>query len=62
MFDRNKAELLSKEELRKRIAPCVPLEIKEKTLPSYLKGDLYSAIIQSPPIALFTKKIIKSKK
>jgi len=58
----NKAELLSKEELGKRIDPYFPLKIKEKTIPSYLKKDVCSAIIQSPLIAPFIKKIIKGQK
>jgi hypothetical protein len=62
VIDCNKAELLSKEELRKRIAPSVPLKIKEKIIPSYLKRDICGAIIQSPLIAPFIKKIIKGQK
>ena len=62
VIDCNKAELLSKEELRKRIASDVPLEIKEKTIPSYLKREVCSAIIRSPLIAPFNRKIIKGQK
>jgi hypothetical protein len=62
VIDCNKAELLSKEELRKRIAPHFPLKIKERTIPSYLKKDVCRAIIQSPLIAPFIKEIIKEKK
>ena len=62
VIDCNKAELLSKEELRKRIASDVPLKIKERTIPSYLKRDVRSAIIQSPLIAPYVKRFIKEKK
>jgi hypothetical protein len=58
----NQAELLSKEELIKRIDPNGPCEIKERKIPSYLKRDVCSAIIQSPLIAPYVKKFIKEKK
>lgn len=62
VIDCNKAELLSKEELRKRIASDVSLEIKERTIPSYLKREVCSAITRSPLIAPFIRKIIKGQK
>jgi hypothetical protein len=62
IIDCNQAELLSKEELKKRIDPGGPCEIKEKKVPSYLKKDIGSAIIQSPLIAPYIKKLIKGKK
>ena len=61
IIDCNKAELLSKEELKKRIDPDHPCEIKERKVPSYLKREIGSAIIQSPLISAHIKKLIKSK-
>jgi len=62
VIDCNQAELLSKEELRRRIDSQIPFEIKERKLPSYLKRDVASAIIQSPLIPKSIKTFIKGKK
>ena len=59
IIDCNRAELLSKEELERRIdGPC---EIKERKIPLYLKREVGSAIIQSPLIASYVKRLIKEK-
>ena len=62
VIDCNRAELLSKEELKKRIDPKFPLEIKERKVPSYLKKEIGSAIIQSPLISKIIRDLIKDKK
>ena len=60
VIDCNKTELLSKEELIKRIDPMGPCEIKTiEKFPSFLKREIFSAIDQSPLIPPATKKIIK---
>ncbi len=59
VIDCNRAELLSKKELKKRIDPHVPLEVKERKVPSFLKKDVRSAIIQSPLTPKFIRKLIK---
>jgi len=60
VIDCNKTELLSKEELIKRIDPMGPCEIKTiGKFPSFLKRGIFSAIDQSPLIPPATKKIIK---
>jgi len=61
IIDCNKAELLSKEELTKRIDIGHPYKIKERKVPLYLKGEIGSAIIQSPLIPPYIKKLIKCK-
>jgi hypothetical protein len=62
VIDCNQAELLSKEELRRRIDSQIPFEIKERKIPSYLKKDVASGIIQSPLIPKSMKNLIKAKK
>jgi hypothetical protein len=62
VIDCNQAELLSKEELRKRIDSQTPFEIKERKIPSFLKKEVGSAIIRSPLIPKSIKNLIKGKK
>ena len=61
IIDCNHMELLSKEELIKRIDPSVPCQIKIHSgeMPSFLKREIFSAIDQSPLLSTTTKKIIK---
>lgn len=61
VIDCNRMELLSKEELIKRIDPAGPCEIKtiSEKFPSFLKQEIFSAIDQSPLISPDTKKKIK---
>jgi hypothetical protein len=61
VIDCNKTELLSKEELIKRIDPAGPCEIKTTgKFPPFLKREIFSAIDQSPLISPSIRKIIKS--
>jgi hypothetical protein len=54
-------ELLSKEELIRRLDPAGPCQIKTRErFPSFLKREIFSAIDQSPLISPDIKKIIKS--
>ena len=61
IIDCNHMELLSKEELIKRIDPSVPCQIKiySGEMPSFLKREIFSAIDQSPLLSTTTKKIIQ---
>ena len=61
VIDCNRMELLSKEELLKRIDPKGPCEIKaiSEKFPSFLKREIFSAIDQSPLISSDIKKTIK---
>ncbi|OGP53602.1 MAG: hypothetical protein A2Y65_02695 [Deltaproteobacteria bacterium RBG_13_52_11] len=61
VIDCNRMELLSKEELLKRIDPKGPCEIKaiSEKFPSFLKREIFSAIDQSPLISSDIKKSIK---
>jgi hypothetical protein len=60
VIDCNRMELLSKEELIKRIDPTGPCEIKTtEKISSFLKREIFSAIDQSPLISPAIKKIIK---
>ena len=62
IIDCNRMELLSKEELKKRIDPAGPCEIKtvKEKFPPFLKKNIFSAIDQSPLISPDIKKAIKS--
>jgi hypothetical protein len=60
VIDCNRMELLSKEELIKRVDPTGPCEIKTtERFPSFLRREIFSAIDQSPLISPDIKKIIK---
>ena len=61
IIDCNHMELLSREELIKRIDPAVPCQIKTRPgeMPRFLKRKIFSAIDQSPLLSPATKKIIK---
>lgn len=61
VIDCNRMELLSKEELIRRLDPAGPCQIKTRErFPSFLKREIFSAIDQSPLISPDIKKIIKS--
>jgi len=60
-IDCNRAEMLSREELKKRINSDPPLQLKERKIPSYLKKEICSGIVQSPLIPPYLKKLIKRK-
>ena len=55
----NKAELLSVEELTKRVHANEGLEIKDRNIPTPLKRDIASAILQSPLVVPKLKKQLK---
>lgn len=60
VIDCNRAELLSKEELRMRIdTRHHDCEIKTRTVPDFIRKDVMSAIIRSPLIDGKLKKIIR---
>jgi hypothetical protein len=60
LIDCNRMELLTKEELIKRIDPAGPCEIKTTgKFPSFLKKEIFSAIDQSPLLSRAKKKIVK---
>jgi hypothetical protein len=62
IIDCNRMELLSKEELKKKIDPAGPCEIKtiKEKFPPFLKKNIFCAINQSPLISPDIKKVIKS--
>ena len=62
VIDCNRMELLSKDELKKRIDPSGPCEIKtvNEKFPPFLKKNIFSEIDQSPLIPPDIKKAIKN--
>jgi hypothetical protein len=62
IIDCNRMELLSKEELKRRIDPSGPCEIKtvNEKFPPFLKKNIFGAINQSPLIPPDIKKAIKN--
>lgn len=61
VIDCNQAELITKEELTKRIDSNFPCRRKPQSVPPNLKADINSAIIQSPLIAPAIKRLIKDR-
>jgi len=54
----NQAELITKEELMKRIDPDVPCELNAQPIPAELQKKINTAIIQSPLISPAIKQLI----